>query len=143
MKTKILFAFLLAASAAFCTPVKLTNVQANELLNALTQIGPGLSAQNTTRLARDINTLRPLVEAWVKGDQAARERLKITSTTKSDAPEGAAYLAEVKRNNDDSSTVELLTVTVSDDEITAAKVTPAILSTVLLYLSEPSAKAAK
>jgi hypothetical protein len=140
MKTRLLFAFLLTAAAAFAAPVKLTNLQANELLTALTQIGPGLTAQNTTRLAKNINTLRPLVEAWVKGDTAARERLKITAATKTDAPEGVAYLVEVKRNNEDSSTVELLTVSLSDEEITAAKVTPASLSTVLLYLSEVSAK---
>jgi hypothetical protein len=93
-------------------------------------------------VARDINLLRPLVEAWVKGDQAARDRLHITATTKTDSPEGAAYVAEVKRNNEDSSTVELLAVEISDEEVTTAKIQPSVLAAVMLYLTEP-AKAAK
>jgi hypothetical protein len=139
MKSKLLLLFLLAPALAFAD-AKLTNVQANELLTVLSQVGPGLTAQNTTRIARDINALRPIVEAWAKGDQAARERLKITAGMKNDAPEALAYLAEAKKNGEDSSPITLQPVIVSDEEITSAKITPATLAVFLLYLSEPAKK---
>jgi hypothetical protein len=132
---KMLLLLFLTVALASAEPIKLKNTEANELLGALAQIGPGLTAQNTTRVARDINALRPVVESWAKGEQAARDRLKITTGTKVDSPEGAAFLAEVKRNNDDASTVDLQLLEFSDEEITAAKVPPIVLAAVLRYLA--------
>ncbi len=134
-------AVALFASLAQAEPVKLKNFEASELLTGLSQIGAGLTAQNTTRLARNINALRPVVDAATKGDEAAQTRLKVNAATKKDSPEGIAYLAEQKKNATDEVTVELQRVTISDEEITAAKITPVVLSTVLLYL-DPAAKPA-
>jgi hypothetical protein len=139
MKTLLI---LLTAALACAEPVKLKNVEANELLGALAQIGPGLTAQNTTRVARDMNALRPVVEAWARGEQAARERLKITAATKIDSAEGAAFLAEAKRNNEDSFTLDLQSLSLSDEEITAAKMPPFVLAAVLRYLSAPEPRKA-
>ena len=139
---KTLLCFLVALTAAAATPVKLSNLQANELLITLSQIGPGLTAQNTTCIARNINALRPLVEAWSKGDQAARDRLKITATTPIESPNGTAYLAEAKRNNEEIITVELSPVKISDEEIVAAKIAPPVLSLILLRLAPPDPAAA-
>lgn len=134
MKKILLLILALITGAASAEPIKLKNSEANELLNSLAQIGPGLTAQNTTRTARNINSLRPVIDAFVKGDQAAQERLKIKVDTKRDSPEGLAYLAEQKKNNDDEVTIDLQRITLTDEEITASKITPAVLSTVLRYL---------
>jgi hypothetical protein len=133
MKTLLLL--LLTVALASAEPVKLKNTEANELLGILAQIGPGLTARNTTRVARDINALRPVVEAWAKGEQAARDRLKITPATRTDSIEGMAFMMEVRRNNEDSSTVDLQLLEVSDEEITAAKISPMILAALLHYLA--------
>lgn len=138
MMKKLLLTFLTLVSTAFCEPVKIKNSEAAELLTALGQIAPGMSAQNTTRAARNMNALRPVVDAWAKGDEAARARLKIIpGQTKSDSPEGVAYAAEQKKNAADETTVELTRFSVSDEEINAAKIGPAVLSVLLLYI-EPN-----
>jgi hypothetical protein len=136
------FIIVLAFSSfAQAEPIKLKNFEAAELLTGLSQIGAGLTAQNTTRVARNINALRPIVDAITKGDEAAQTRLKVNAATKKDSPEGIAYLAEQKKNATDEVTVELQKITITDEEITAAKITPVVLSTVLLYL-DPSSKPA-
>lgn len=135
MKTILrILLFVGCVSFAAAEPLKLKNIEANELLGALSQIGPGLTAQNTTRAARDINTLRVVVDAWSKGEQAARQRLKVSTSTKIDSPEGQAYLEEQKKNNLDESSVELQRLVLTDEEITNAKISPQILSVILRYL---------
>ncbi len=127
-------ALMALSSFVRAEPVKITNVQANELLQVLSQVGPGLTAQNTTRLARNINALRPAVEAATKGDQAAQTRLGIKPETKRDSVEGLAYLAEQKKNNEDEITLDLNTITFTDEEIVAAKISPVIMSVIIKHL---------
>lgn len=135
MKTTLIlllaFGFPLLAPAA---PLKLSNLEAQRLYAALNSIDAGLSAANTTLLADNMNVLLPKVQAFEKGNAAAQKRLKITATTKTDEPAAEAYLAEIEANSEREITVDLSPVKLSDEEITAAKLRPALLATLRQWL---------
>lgn len=134
-KAKLIVSFLLTAAIASAESITLKNREAAELFSALTAIGPGLTAANSTIVARDINALKPAVEAFQNGNEASRLKYKVTKNTEIDAENGAGYLHETKENANNGVTLELTRVTISDDELVATKISPAIQSVILLYLS--------
>lgn len=139
-KLSLLVPFLLASVCAFGEPVTLTNRQASELLQNLLHIDAGLTAANSTLVAKDINILRPSVEAYTKGNEEARKKYGVTQNTPSDAKNALPFIEEITTNGDAHSIYDLNRVTLSDDELIAAKITPACQSCLLLYLGPVSAK---
>src|SRR4051812_46260582 len=107
MKKIIILAVLFAVRLCG-EPLKLTNKQADELLGALQQIGPGLTAANTTKAARDILALRPISEAYAKGIEAARVNNKVVPGTKLDSREYAGFVAEISKLQAEVITVDLV-----------------------------------
>jgi hypothetical protein len=145
MKRTLAFVlFALSALALHAEPSKLTNKQADTLYGALAKIGPGLSGANTMHVARAINTLRPLVEAYAAGLTAEYRNRGISEKTRIDSAEGAAYLAALEKLAAETVTVDLprLTITNEEAERLAATTPPERLAVVLQYLeAKPAAPA--
>jgi hypothetical protein len=139
---KMIVPFLIAVAITSAEPITLQNKQATELLSNLLKIDSGLTAANSTIIARDINALRPVVDAYQKGNNDARIKYKITASTPTDKPDAINFLAEITANGDAPISVDLTRITISDDELVATKMTPAMQSCLLLYLS-PVTPAAK
>lgn len=146
MKTKLVILFVAIAGLLNAEPLKMKNTEASELYGTLSAIQSGLSASNTTKVARNINALRSVVEAWVKGDTDARERLHIIpEVTKLNSPEYKAYEAEAKKSNNDTITVELSKLELTEAEINNLKVTrpeisvPSVVANLYLYLDATKA----
>lgn len=116
-------------------PLKFTNRQAEELFGALGMLPAGLSGANISRASRAILVLRPFVESYQKGTEAAREKHGIIyGVTRIDAPEFVKYKAEVEKFAADSITVDVTRFTLSDDELDRSKPPPAAVAIILLYL---------
>jgi len=133
-KIVLLLALCVFTVAAKAEPIKLTNTQADQLLAALLSIDAGLTASNTTIAADDINSLKPKVEAYGKGQQAAQKRHKLDAKMTVLDPEFVAYQAEAEANQNNEITVELTRFKLTDDEITASKIKPATLAVLRQYL---------
>jgi hypothetical protein len=136
----VLSCLALSASFVRAEPIKLANRQADELLGALSSIESGLTAVNTTLVADNIIELRPKVEAFAKGNAAAQKRFNITATTKNDTDDAGKFLAEIEANRDREITVDLQRLTLSDEEITAAKIRPSVLAVIRQFLKPVPAK---
>jgi len=119
---------------AMADTVKISNGKADQLLASLMLIDSGLTAKSTTILADNINVLKPRVEAYGKGNQSALLKFKIVSGMKNDDPAVLAYTNEIQANFDTEITVELTPLSLTDDEIVAAKIKPATLAFIRQYL---------
>ncbi len=120
--------------SAMAEPMKLTNSQADGLLATLLTLEAGLTATNTTVAADNINVLKPKVEAYSKGQQAAVKKFGVSAGMKNDDPAFLKYLAEAEANGAAEITVELTRFSLSDEEISAAKIKPSVLAVLRQYL---------
>ncbi len=136
------FLAIMLCVVARAEPITLTNKQADELLSALSHLRPGLTALNTTRAARNINALTPVVKAWTDGVQAAQKKYHIVSGMKTDDPAYLGFLAEVEASAKEVITVELQRFSISDDEAPALPA-PADFAVILRHLEPPPSKPSK
>jgi hypothetical protein len=135
MKRTLQFLSLLAFSATlYAEPVTLTNFEAQKLYIALNGIEAGLTAANTTLVADNLNALLPKVQAYEKGNAAAQKKFKITAATKADDAAAETFSAEVEANAAAQITIDLSRLSLSDDEITAAKIKPGTLAIIRQHL---------
>lgn len=140
MKTsKLLSLAVLSLSTALIASaesVKLTRAQASELYVALATAEAGFSPTNTVAAADNLNALRPSVEALDKGRAAYQKAVRALVRDKvSDAEVRAEKLTEdFERKGEDEITVPLAMLALSDEEITAAKVKPGVLSVIRRWL---------
>lgn len=136
IKLLLLTLLALGCSTLRAESMKLTNHQADELLGSLLSLESGLTAVNTTLAADNINELRPKVEAYAKGTQAAQKRYAaaVAKAAKDDTGPMTAFQEETDANYHNEITVDLSRFELSNDEITAAKIKPGILSVLRLYL---------
>lgn len=116
MKKLLLILIALSALFARADELKLTNKTADELCAALMRIGPGLTGTNALRVARAVNTLRPVAEAYAAGLEAERVNRKIVVTTKTDSPEFFGYIAAVEKLAAEPVKVELTLLNKLSDE---------------------------
>jgi hypothetical protein len=143
----IIFAALSLAPVARANPTKITNEDAFALFNSLNSIQPGLTPSNVGLAAQDIWQLKGIAEAFQSAsNKAARDLAKFTpSKDVQPTPAQVAGLEATQANWDSyrkaevQPTPDLQPLSLSDEEIKEAKVTPGILAPILHYLS-PSKK---
>lgn len=109
----------------------MSRIEANELFNSLVTIEAGLTPANTIAAADAINTLRPIVEALEKGRAALRKQF---NGQKVDDPAVIAAVEAFELKAAEQIQVTLPKLTLSPEEISAAKVKPAVLSVLRRYL---------
>lgn len=122
---------LLSLGASLCAePVKLSRASASELYVSLSSADSGLSPANTVAAADNINALRPQVEALDKGRTAYQKALRgLSKTNGVDLDLKAQLLADdLEAKANEESTFELYPINLTDDEIAAAKLKPAVLA---------------
>lgn len=140
MKTKsILVLFLSLASFCFAEPVKLSRTSASELYAALASTEAGLSPSNTVIAADNLNVLRPQVEALDKGKTAYQRAFRLLAKSNSSDTEGKAQLLadDIEAKAAEEVEFTLTPMSLSDDEITNAKIKPAALAAIRRYLLKP------
>jgi len=143
MKTKtalVSLAAVAAASLAWATPTKISNEDAFALFSALNQIQPGLSAGNVGKAAEDIWNLKGIAEAYQTssgrhardGERAKSAKDPMAAAQAVQDDWDAFRLAVV--------TVDLQPLTLTDDELKEAKITPGLYAPILHYLTATAAK---
>lgn len=128
--------FLLTVGIAFAEPVTLTNAEAARLFSALRSTQSGTTPINTRNGALDINTLRPVVEAYEAGQQViAAKAAKLSPKDADHEAKVAALNVEALALTKATNTVNLTLFALSDDEIRDAKVPMDSLSELLRWLT--------
>ena len=133
---------LLFFGALRAEPVKLSRASASELYVALSSADSGLTPANTVAAADNINALRPQVEALDKGRTAYQKALRgLSKLNGTDLEAKAQLLADdLEAKATEESTFDLAPINLSDDEVSAAKLKPAVLAVLrrLLPSKKPS-----
>lgn len=127
---------LLAPCALPAESVKLSRAQASELYLALANAEPGFAPANTIAAADNLNALRPHVEALDKGKLAYIRAVRaLQKAAPADAEQQVDKLqAQLEAKTDEEIKVELAPLNLTDDELTGAKVKPAVLAQLRQWL---------
>jgi hypothetical protein len=133
---------LLSSVLCHGAPVTLTRAQASDLFVALASAEPGLAPANTIAAADNINTLRPPVEALDKAKQSYQRALRaLAKAQPADIEAQVDKLnAELEAAADKELKLDLAPLSLTDDELTAAKVKPAILAVIRRWLLKTDKK---
>lgn len=135
----IAFAAASIAPLAAAQSVILSHGEAAQLYLALNTIQAGLSPQNTGYGADDINALEPAVKAL----DAARAKAQKRVVEAAKADQGAVSAREndsLQLFVESPVTVLLEPIVLTDQEMTDAKVTIALLAPIKRFLSPPAKK---
>lgn len=137
-----IFAALIGCSVAHATPTTITTEDASALFGALSAIQPGLSPSNVGLAAENIWLLKGVAEAYQSAAvryNREQERAKSSKDPVTDLEKLDADMEKYGRS--DKVTLDLQPITLSDEEIKEAKITPALLAPIKHYLSvSPSKK---
>lgn len=122
-------------------PVRITNVEAQRLFYALRAIQPGVEPANIRVAALNLNSLRPYVEAYEAANQAFDVKTAKLQTDKSpDVLDKAVKISEDRKTLQNESvvkngTIDLLPMSLSDDEIKNGKISPESYADIAHFLS--------
>lgn len=130
-------AFVTSGLVAQAAPTKITNEDAFALFESLSQIQPGLTASNVGAAAENIWALKGVAEAFNAVQIRANSESQKAAASKDPISAKEAVEADFANYRTTLITVELQPLSLSDDEIKEAKITPAIYSPILHYLSPP------
>ena len=137
MLVAMFVASLAGVQAASITPTEISYQDARELSAALKAIQPGLTASNVGFAAQDINVLASASESYDSAAvKAARDSEKAKKTKDvAEASDTVQADWDNYRHSKVPGGVLLQPITLSDDEIKEAKVTPALLAPLLRFLT--------
>lgn len=135
----LILAVLTCAASAAAANVSLTNSEAARLFTSLRVLQAGTTAANTRNAALNINSLRPAVEAYEAVQQAISNRAqKLDEKDPKRTEKIDALNAEAVNNQKAVVKVELIPISVGDDEIKDAKIPADALAEILRFLSPPA-----
>jgi hypothetical protein len=140
MKNKALlslFALLTLVAPLSAGTVAITRAQASELYVALASAEAGLAPANVVAAADNLNALRPHVEALDKGKQAFQRAVRRLAAAPDAEARAEQLVAELEAKADEQISIELVPLTLSDDELAAAKLKPATLAVIRRWLLAP------
>lgn len=132
----LICSLLLAPCSLLAEKVTLSRAQASELYVALASAEAGFAPANTIAAADNLNTLRPHVEALDKGKQSYQRSVRaLLKAQPADAELQVEKLnAQLEAKADEELKLDLAPLTLTDDELTAAKVKPAQLAIIRQHL---------
>jgi hypothetical protein len=123
MKTlKLISLFAALAASAFAVPVTLKLQEASNLYSALSSIKSGLSPLDVMAAADDMNVLYPKVQPFQKGQQDAARQASVLPDGAGKMAAQIALLVPMEAKGEDTITVDLTLIDLSQDEVKAMTV---------------------